>query len=498
MIDQRMCSQINHQQITHICLYSECNQHRWLCEKCLNEQIHNHGAQINEIVDMKEFNKKIKQKKQQWNHLQNQLGNILAVSLQLSYNLQQLVERVNQIYQQQQSQTWIKSNDIDISKLENQQLQFLITFEVQLNSAKALISEIDKLKVSIRQYEIIRQLLENFNPTQQNVEPESIPIQDISKTIQKLEKLNYHESVLSQGHGITTAQISNNLKYVAGGGKFQLIIWNHSNLEIQHQFQIQNLISILKFTQDSQFLFICSENGFVYQLQCDKQFKRIFEKRIHQDCINQIIINLSIIFTSDKSEIIKTDYLNGETLLIIKIVSVDFDYDVRRNVIVSAQMQSIKFWNGDFGQKLLDEKLKNIRRGILILGNNNQLIVRSDNVISIYYINYGQQKLEYLRKIGNQDIISLTPTLNHHFYLILTNKSILIQSFGDNQIKRIDHYLNFQIKEKYSSFGYIISSKKNLEDIIIYVEQLQNVVQADSMKSILVTDGINLKIYKSN
>ncbi|KAM3141510.1 hypothetical protein pb186bvf_006374 [Paramecium bursaria] len=505
-------------QITHVCLFQSCDQQsRWLCQKCNNAKLHNHGSDVQEqIVSMKQFEKMMIEKKKIINKTYDQIGNILAVSINLSKNIQSIVEFVKGLQKQKFSNAaWLTLNEIkDFSRLyvlESEAIEQLVVASRDLNFSQELMNQVNILKVETNKFDQIYNHLNQLNKKEEKFLVESIILQDLSKVQAQIQSYKYQAYSLQSEFQVNTIQVSNNLKYIAAGGNIHLTIWNHQNLQVLHQFQLLNQISILKFTFDALTLFVASQDGYIYQFLSEKSFQNILRLRIHQQCINQIqLINNNVIITCDQNEIKKTDCSKSETLLILKTNAIDIDYDIVSNQILSNNTQNVSLWNGIYGYVIIDKKFDSpLNSGIKFVGNFNSILVNfADYGFKQYNIDQKKKQLELVRwiDVDYRKVLSFALALKQQFIAFFDQYSIEIRSFSGIVIQTINHELKFNDQHRANEDsncdqwninqiiqGYLIYNKQNFIQNNYFNNSLRQLIGSLQQKPKILEKKIMVK-----
>ncbi|KAM3145332.1 hypothetical protein pb186bvf_002660 [Paramecium bursaria] len=485
MIQLRKCQMEDHTQYysSCICVSLKCKEKtRLLCQKCLIQDLHKHddGPKQNYQIDLnnsEELERILRDRLRQISQKQKKLSNyVITMKLAIQYIQQHLVDTQKK-YQdyEQKSMKMLKDvlNDLPINisnilKLNNEQINELFSinhsmfnFEIMDEKFQIIQQTISMINQKAQQNQLgfnlkkEKDLLENKNqkqiPQVQNTSSQNNPnpqtnIAQLNNQLNQqlnilLDRQYSQEIVHTSKKNFHHAEISPNEQYLVYGGKESILYIHDLKNKTQQKESLEQYLSLCRFTQDSQYLFVGCNLGYVYGFSTGKTFNKVFDQKILKVwVINMYIISASdIIVSSEDSYVARFQVSNANKPLMIYCKDqgsiFGLEYNKQENIILAAgDGKFILAFDGQSGNSLM--QLPQAHQGaisqIQLINQNKTLITLDvDGKLKWWNINYDKKLFEEIKNYYD------SKNRIFGFYCVLNQQCLLYVI--ENQINIIDN-----------------------------------------------------------
>ncbi|KAM3132338.1 hypothetical protein pb186bvf_015552 [Paramecium bursaria] len=398
-----------------ICTLSACREiDRWIFTDC-SEQIHLHGRPnqshiLNEGAFL-EFAKKRTQLKD--NH---QFKYHMEL---IKYTVQGLdLFEMNKDYNNKEMQQIVNIIKTDYQKLDSQQINRILKQKMIVQDIFSLKSKSYNKTYCLKITGI--KILQNRFNKQECI----IKISELCRT--SIIKIDYHKYQMMKNiqHLVEMIQMSKKI------------------------IQIENSVTIIKFTNDSKFLSVGDSKGQFYCFYTQQKFYQKFKYNAHTFCINDMISidDDRILSCSFDESISITSIKQGKQLLLITKLhygSINgIEFDKQNDIIISCSYDNkIKFFEGKEGKFQFEQQKAHkvyVLQMQLVQGNN--LLSSGQHDLILWQIDYKQQQLIRI-KVLEQHHFNFTSLLNDSRIVIVCERSIQLLDSNLNQLQKTNHNL---------------------------------------------------------
>ncbi|KAM3132550.1 WD repeat-containing protein 49 [Paramecium bursaria] len=403
--------------------------------------------------------KSIKTNQNQSIQISQGIKNLISIMDEILYDSKKEQELYNDLTENTYEKYWQLQDDELLKIMQNDQNKYLKQFEGSNKFLQQIIQDCLQIQYIIEE--------------QKNNDSHWLKMQKFKSAV------NFKTQ-----YTINIAQISHNEEYLALGGENQEIIVKYlKQNKDDSKVELSSCVKACKFSLNDQYLY-CGEisgNLSVYDLEQglkqeqgleQKQgLKQIYQKKIHTQAINNLIVNqLYIISCSDDLSIIITDIKNKKCIRQIQNAHQNsiygLDYDQINDIIVSSSKDlSIKFFNFQNGELRINNQMSHdsFIMQIQLIKSNERLISTSFNELKIWSINLMRGQIMIIKSITQQHIFNFTSIMNDSLIVVIDQNFLnifdeslgLVRNFLHNKEEQ-NTFLTYYQTSQLTSMKYIL------------------------------------------